>query len=51
MELIKLPRHLPGDLDLAQINQQLRDGKAELDWSLVEAVGDRRQLRIFCFFA
>lgn len=51
MELIKLPRQLPGDLDLAQINQQLRDGKAELNWSLVKAVGERRQPKIFCFFA
>ena len=41
MELIKLPRHLPGDLDLAQVNQQLRDGKAELDWSLVEEASEQ----------
>jgi len=41
MELIKLPRHLPGDLDLAQINQQLRDGKAKLDWSLVEEASEQ----------
>ena len=41
MELIKLPRQLPGDLDLAQINQQLRDRAAELDWSLVEEASDQ----------
>ncbi|MDJ0716752.1 MAG: DISARM system helicase DrmA [Prochloraceae cyanobacterium] len=35
MEIIKLPPVLPGDLDLAEINQQLKDGKAELDWSEV----------------
>jgi hypothetical protein len=40
METITLPRQLPGHLDLTQINQQLRDRTAQLDWSLVEEVKD-----------
>jgi hypothetical protein len=35
MQIIKLPSIFPGDLDLAQINQQLRDRAAQLDWSAV----------------
>jgi hypothetical protein len=35
MEIIKLPPVLSEDLDLAAINQQLRDGTAKLDWSEV----------------
>jgi hypothetical protein len=35
MQIVKLPSILPGDLDLAQINQQLRDRAARLDWSAV----------------
>ena len=31
MKIIKLPPILPGGLDLTEINQQLRDGKAQLD--------------------
>ncbi len=33
--IVKLPAILPGDLDLADINQQLRLHKIELDWSSV----------------
>lgn len=32
---IELPPKLPGELDLKQINQQLRSGEAVLDWSEV----------------
>jgi hypothetical protein len=35
MNIIQLPPILPGDLDLAAINQQLRDRTAQLDWSAV----------------
>lgn len=35
MMTITLPAILPGDLDLAAVNQQLRDGKAQLVWSAV----------------
>jgi len=33
--IIKLPPILPGDLDLADINKQLRSHKIQLDWSAV----------------
>lgn len=39
MEIIKLPAVLPGDLDLAAINQQLRDRQIQLDWSEVVSAG------------
>ncbi len=35
MKIIPLPPILPGDLDLAAINQHLRDRTAQLDWSAV----------------
>ncbi|NEQ27362.1 MAG: hypothetical protein F6K28_51840, partial [Microcoleus sp. SIO2G3] len=35
MEIIKLPSILPGDLDLAIVNQQLREHTGQLDWSAV----------------
>ena len=35
MNIIKLPPVLPGNLDLAAINQQLRTRTAQLDWSAV----------------
>ncbi|WP_439566644.1 hypothetical protein [Gloeocapsopsis crepidinum] len=35
MKIIKLPAILPGDLDLAIVNQQLRSRTAQLDWSAV----------------
>jgi hypothetical protein len=35
MNLIQLPPVLPGTLDLANINRQLRDRTAQLDWSAV----------------
>ena len=38
MNIIQLPAVLPGDLDLAEINQQLKKGTAELDWSSVLSV-------------
>ena len=38
MNIIQLPAVLPGDLDLAEINQQLKNGTAELDWSSVLSV-------------
>jgi hypothetical protein len=40
MNPIKLPPVLSGDLDLAAINQQLRDRTARLDWSSVVAAPD-----------
>jgi hypothetical protein len=35
MEIIKLPSVLPGDLDLAIVNQKLREHTGQLDWSAV----------------
>lgn len=35
MKIIKLPSVLTEDLDLADVNQQLRDKAAQLDWSAV----------------
>ncbi|TVQ65136.1 MAG: hypothetical protein EA366_00315, partial [Spirulina sp. DLM2.Bin59] len=46
MKTIALPSQLPSDLDLAQINQQLRDGTAQLDWSLVIEADDRHLLTL-----
>ncbi|BAU14384.1 helicase domain protein [Leptolyngbya sp. NIES-3755] len=40
MKIIKLPAILPGDLDLAKINQQLLDRTAQLDWSAVVSASD-----------
>ena len=37
MKVIKLPSVLPGDLNLDAINQQLRAGVAQLDWSAVSS--------------
>ncbi|MGL5834093.1 MAG: DISARM system helicase DrmA [Waterburya sp.] len=34
-KIIELPPKLPGELDLKQINQQLKSGQAVLDWSAV----------------
>lgn len=38
MNIIQLPAVLPGDLDLAAINQQLKNETAQLDWSSVLSV-------------
>lgn len=38
MNIIQLPAVFPGDLDLAAINQQLKYGTAQLDWSSVLSV-------------
>jgi len=35
MKIIKLPPVLPGTLDLVEVNRQLRDRTAQLDWSAV----------------
>jgi hypothetical protein len=35
MEIIKLPSVLPGELDLLNINKQLREHNVQLDWSAV----------------
>ncbi|WP_017304008.1 DISARM system helicase DrmA [Spirulina subsalsa] len=40
MQIIDLPSHNLAQLDLKAINAQLRDGSAQLDWSLVEEVSD-----------
>lgn len=40
MKIIKLPPILPGDLDLAAVNQQLRDRTAQLDWSSVVSASE-----------
>lgn len=40
MKIIHLPAILPGDCDLAAINQQLRDRSARLDWSAVVSAPD-----------
>jgi hypothetical protein len=42
MQLIKLPRQEFEQLNLEEINQQLRDDKVHLDWSLVEEISDRQ---------
>ena len=41
MRTIQLPAILPGDRDLAAINQQLRDRTARLDWSAVVSASDQ----------
>jgi len=38
MNIIQLPAVLPGDLDLAAINQELKNRTAQLDWSSVVSV-------------
>lgn len=40
MQIIDLPSRDLGQLDLPAINAQLREGTAQLDWSLVEEVSD-----------
>lgn len=35
MQIITLPTILPGELNLEELNQQLRQGTAQLDWSAV----------------
>ena len=42
MQIIKLPRQEFDQMNLREINQQLRDDKVQLDWSLVEEVSDRQ---------
>ena len=42
MQIIKLPRQEFDQLNLGEINQQLRDDAVQLDWSLVEEVSDRQ---------
>ncbi len=42
MQIIKLPRQEFDQMNLGEINQQLRDDKVQLDWSLVEEVSDRQ---------
>ena len=41
MKIIKLPAMLPGALDLAVVNQQLRDRTAQLDWSAVVSASEK----------
>ena len=41
MNIIQLPSILPGELDLAAINQQLLKGNVQLDWSAVVSAPDR----------
>jgi len=41
MQIIKLPRQEFDQMNLGEINQQLQDGKVQLDWNLVEEVSDR----------
>lgn len=40
MEIVPLPALLPGTLDLAALNQRLRDRQAQLDWSRVISAPD-----------
>jgi len=40
MKSLRLPAILPGDLDLAAVNQQLRDRTVQLDWSAVVSVSE-----------
>ena len=42
MQIIKLTRQEFDQMNLGEINQQLRDDKVQLDWSLVEEVSDRQ---------
>ncbi|MEQ9485699.1 DISARM system helicase DrmA [Coleofasciculus sp. F4-SAH-05] len=42
MKVIPLPPVLPGDLNLSQINQQLRDRTAQLDWSAVVSAPEKQ---------
>ena len=41
MKIIKLPAMLPGALDLAMVNQQLRDRTAQLDWGAVVSASEK----------
>lgn len=41
MKIIKLPEVLPNGLDLKEINQQLHEGTAQLDWSGVQSASDK----------
>jgi|GEM_PF-4588044 len=40
MEILPLPAILPGPLDLAALNQRLRDRQVQLDWSRVISAPD-----------
>ena len=40
MKIISLPPILPGDLDLAEINQQIKQGNVQLDWSMVQSASE-----------
>ncbi|OKH33164.1 helicase [[Phormidium ambiguum] IAM M-71] len=41
MNIIQLPAVLPGNLDLAAINQKLKNGNTQLDWSSVVSAPER----------
>lgn len=41
MKIIKLPPILPGDLNMAVVNQQLRERTAQLDWSSVISASEQ----------
>ncbi|XZO00711.1 MAG: hypothetical protein ACM65L_19655 [Microcoleus sp.] len=41
MNIIQLPAILPGNLDLAAINEQLKNGTAQLDWSSVISANEQ----------
>jgi len=47
MEIIKLPSVLPGELDLAEINDKLRRREVQLDWRAVVSVS-QQHLAVLC---
>src|SRR5258708_31393645 len=48
LQIMRLPRQLPGELDLDEVNRQLRAGEVCLDWTDVEPGIDGEQLARLC---
>ena len=46
MQIIRLPKQLPGELDLTALNQRLRAGEVRLDWSDVEPAVEQQTLSV-----
>lgn len=46
MEIVRLPTEFPGDLDAALLNEQLRSGAVQLDWSAVQCVDETALQRL-----
>ena len=48
VQIIRLPQHFPGELDLAELNRQLKNAEIHLDWTDVEPGIDIEQLGKLC---